>query len=201
MEQHYRNANIRVAITAEMINRMVGAERSESRPIRDRIAGAFVRGQSDIPSESRVELAPAERRMAIEGPDQAAWSNPTRWPTPARSASAAVGRPISPAANRSIVDSDGVRLQPSDVEATSRNRLVGVTTDYDWVPLFGGYARDRAKQEYQARQNRARSEMESRVSFEASDTLDRETHEAMERARQESVRSLHRPLRSNTASS
>ena len=57
MEQHYRNANIRVAITAEMLNRMVGKERSELRPIRDRIAGASIRGQSDIHSESRVQLS------------------------------------------------------------------------------------------------------------------------------------------------
>ena len=82
-----------------------------------------------------------------------------------------------------MVDATGVRLQPSDVAATSRNRLLGVTTDYDWMPLFGGYARDRAMQEYRAKQDRARSEIESRVAFDAEESLDRETHEVMENAR------------------
>ena len=57
VEQHYRNANIRMAITAEMVNRMMKGERSESRPVNDRIAGAFVRGQSDIYAKSNVQLS------------------------------------------------------------------------------------------------------------------------------------------------
>jgi hypothetical protein len=82
-----------------------------------------------------------------------------------------------------IVRPDGVHMQESDVNANWHNQLVGVTTDYDWVPFVGGYARDRARQEYHARQNRVRTEMEARVSSETSDTLDQETHDAIERAR------------------
>jgi hypothetical protein len=83
-----------------------------------------------------------------------------------------------------VVRPDGVHMRPSNVAATSRSRLVGVTTDYDWVPLVGGMTRDRAVQEYQAKQPWVRSAMESRVSDEASETLDRDTHEAMEQARE-----------------
>ncbi len=184
VDQHYRNANIRVAITAAMINRMVGTERSDSRPVRDRIAGAFVRGQSEISSHSRVELAPAndEWQLKVET-SGVVESNTLADAGPVRLRSR--GATDFTGSKSVIVRADGVHLQPSIIEATSRSRLVGVTTDYDWVPLFGGYARDRAKQEYRARQNRVRTEMESRVSAEASDILDRETHDAMERARQQ----------------
>src|SRR4029077_20315100 len=66
VEQHYRNANVRVAITAPMINRMVKANRTESRPVRDQIAGAIVRGQSEIYSRSRVELVPANDECQLK---------------------------------------------------------------------------------------------------------------------------------------
>jgi hypothetical protein len=182
VEQHYRNANVRVAITAQMINRTLKSNRSESRPVRDRIAGAFVRGQSDIFSQSRVELTPAndEWKLKVET------SGVVQSNTMADAGSVQLrsrGATDFSGSKSVIVRPDGVHMQESDVGANSHNRLVGVTTDYDWVPLFGGYARDRAMQEYQARQNRVRTEMEARVTSEASDTLDRDTHEAIERAR------------------
>src|SRR5690242_7828845 len=62
-----------------------------------------------------------------------------------------------------VVNDKGVHLKQSRVSASSSNRLVGVTTDYDWVPLFGSLARERAIDEYRARQGRVRSEVESRV--------------------------------------
>lgn len=182
MEQHYRNANIRVAVTAEMLNRMIGPQRSETRPIRDRIAGAAVRGQSDIQSESRVQLVPAENEWRMDVRTNGTVDSKT-FADAGQAGFRSVGQTDFAGRKTVIVDSTGVRLQPSDVVATSRNRLVGVTTDYDWMPIFGGFARDRAIQEYRARQSRARSQVESRVQFDASQTLDRETHEAMENAR------------------
>ena len=182
IEQHYRNANVRVAITAQMINRSVKSERSESRPVQDRIAGAFVRGQSDVFSKSRVELNPASDEWRLKVVTNGVVESNTL-------ADAGQAQLFSHGATdfsgskSVIVRADGVHMQESDVDANWHNRLVGVTTDYDWVPFFGGYARDRARQEYQARQNRVRTEMEARVSSETSDTLDQQTHEAIERAR------------------
>ncbi|MCC7476072.1 MAG: hypothetical protein IT425_11805 [Pirellulales bacterium] len=182
VEQHYRNANVRVAITAAMINRMMQSERSESKPVHDRIGGAFVRGQSEVTSRSHVQLSPAERewqlRVRTSGVVE---SNTMADAGPVRFRSR--GATDFDGSKTITIRPDGIHLQPSDVEATSSNRLMGVTTDYDWVPLIGGMARDRAMREYRARQARVRSEMESRVSAEASEMLDRETHEAMERAR------------------
>jgi hypothetical protein len=182
VEQHYRNANIRLALTAEMINRALKSDRSESRPVRNQIGGAYVRGQSEICSHSRVELAPSddEWRLKVQT-NGVVQSNTFADAGSVRLRSR--GATDFSGSKTVVVRPDGVHMQPSDVDATSRNRLVGVTTDYDWMPLVGGYARDRAMQEYQARQNRVRTEMESRVSGEASDTLDRDTHDAMEQAR------------------
>jgi hypothetical protein len=79
------------------------------------------------------------------------------------------------------VDSQGVLLQPASINVESHNRLLGVTTDADWIPLFGSIARDRAKQEYRARQSRAKAHVEAKVASEATHAIDEETREAVER--------------------
>src|SRR5690606_37176157 len=60
VEQHYRNANLRVAITAEMFNRLMGGERNEVRPLRERIAGTPVWGRSHTHARNDVRLQPAD---------------------------------------------------------------------------------------------------------------------------------------------
>jgi hypothetical protein len=180
VEQHYRNANVRVAISAEMLNRYVGQERSEVRPLRDYINGASIRGQSQMQSSSRIELDPATGRWdvgvesqgtiqsnALADGGQAQFRSQTATDFSAR--------------KRIVVDSKGVLLQPASIDVNSHNRLIGVTTDADWVPFVRSFARDRAVQEYRARQPRAKMEVESRVAAEAANTLDLETKEAVER--------------------
>jgi hypothetical protein len=82
---------------------------------------------------------------------------------------------------RVVVDSQGVLLQPASIDVDSHNHLMGVTTDVDWVPFVRSYARDRAVQEYRARQIRAKIDVESKVAAEAVNTIDRETKDAVER--------------------
>jgi hypothetical protein len=80
-----------------------------------------------------------------------------------------------------IVDATGVLLRPATIDVDSYNRLLAVTTDADWVPLFASYARDRAIREYRARAQRAKMHVESKVAAEAKDTIDKETQETVAR--------------------
>jgi hypothetical protein len=180
VEQHYRNANVRVAISGELINRYIDQERSEVRPVRDRIGGATIRGQSHMQSTSRVKLEPATGRweMGLES-DGTVESNSTADGGSARFRSK-VDTEFS-VRKRIVVDANGVILQPASIDVDSHNRLMGVTTDVDWVPFVRSYARDRAVQEYRARQARARREVESRVASEAVQTVDQETKETVAR--------------------
>ncbi|MCI0332178.1 MAG: hypothetical protein L0228_03000 [Planctomycetes bacterium] len=180
VEQHYRNANVRVAITAEMLNRYVGQERSEVRPVRDRIAGAAIRGQSHLQSTSRVRLDPAIGRWELGVESQGTVeSNALADGGQARIRSQ-MATDFS-ARKRVVVDSTGVLLQPASIDVDTHNRLMGVTTDVDWVPLVRSYARDRAMQEYRARQARAKREVESKVAAEAVNSIDQETKDTVER--------------------
>jgi hypothetical protein len=181
VESHYRNANIRVAITSEMMNRYVEKDREEVRALRDRIDGAAIRGQSLMHSTSRIELSPATDRWHLDVESEGKVdANALADAGEARLRS----RSLTDFAARKqvIVDSTGLVMQPTSVDVKSHNRLMGVTTDYDWVPVFGSYARDRAVQRYHARQAKSRVQVEARVAHEAAETMDRETREMVERA-------------------
>jgi hypothetical protein len=80
------------------------------------------------------------------------------------------------------------------VNATNHNRLVGVTTDFDWVPLLRTLARNRAVQEYRARRSRARAEVESRVVAQAIEQMDEKTLAAIDRVEQDIQSRLLDPM-------
>jgi hypothetical protein len=184
VEEHYRNANVRVAITAEMLNRLAGVERNESKPVSSQIAGSYVHGQSNVHSESRVLLDPSADEWQLElKADGVVDSNTLANSGPVRFRSR--GTTDFTARKTIMVNDKGVHFKQSNVDADCNNRLVGVTTDYDWVPLFGNYARDRAIGEYHARQGRAKSQIESRVSTEAGESLDKQTQEAVDQIRKQ----------------
>ena len=184
VERHYRNANVRVAVTAELLNRLIGGERSEVRPVRDRIAGTPVRGRSTTISQSHVRLEPATGHWRMDVEAQGVVESDTL-ANGGRARVRSFGATDFTAEKTVVVDADGVRLQPTVVDATNYSRLAGVTTDFDWVPLFGSYARSKAVQEYRARRPRAKAEVESKVTAQAVGTMDRETLEAVQRVQRE----------------
>ena len=178
VEQHYRNANVRVTLTAELLNRLIGPERSDVRPISDRIAGAQVHGRAHTRSESHVRLAPAvgHWKLDVEATGVVE-SNTLADGGPVRLRSR--GETDFTARRSIVVDANGVTLQPTVVNASSHNRLVGVTTDYDWVPLFGSYTRQRALAQYRSQQHRAIVASETRVERHAGDQMDEQTLQAV----------------------
>jgi hypothetical protein len=193
VEQHYRNANVRIAITAEMLNRLVGQQRSEMRPVRDRIAGTPVRGQSHSHSESRVRLEPATGRWQMDVQSQGVVESDTL-ANGGRARLRSVGATQFSAEKSIVVDENGVRLNATTVGATNHNRLVGVRTQFDWVPLFGEFARNRAVEQFKAKRPRAKAEVEARVAAEAIDRLDRDAHSAVQRVEQQFRDEFARPI-------
>jgi hypothetical protein len=184
IEQHYRNANLRVAITAEMLNRLAGVERDEWQPVNSQIAGAYVHGQSSVHSQSHVLLDPSADEWLLElkadgvvDSNTMANSGPIRFRS--RGMTDFTGR------KQIVVNDKGVHLKQSNMSASCSNRLVGVTTDYDWMPIIGGMARDRAINEYRARQGHVRSQIEDRVATDAGQTLDQQTREAVDQIRKQ----------------
>ena len=65
-ETHYRNANLRVAVSAELLNRMMPKREPEYAPVQDTIQGATVRGQSVTANEISVRMVPDPGLVRME---------------------------------------------------------------------------------------------------------------------------------------
>jgi hypothetical protein len=94
-----------------------------------------------------------------------------------------------------VVGADGVHLEPTAIAADNNfSRLVSVTTDFDWVPVFRAFARSQAVDQYRAKRPRARADIERKVAARAGAGLDERAADAVERAEREIRDRFTQPL-------
>lgn len=184
LEKNYRNANMRIAVTGELLNRYLSQERATVESVRDCIVGTPVRGRSETSSRSHVHLEPAAGLLQAElETDGVVNSN-----TLADGGQAVVHtlsttdfwvrKPI-------VADREGIRSQPTTAHAENHARIVGVRTVYDWIPLLGEYAQSKAIEEYHAKRPRAKAEVECKVTARASERVDSQAGAAVDRVDKE----------------
>ena len=68
VETHYRNANIRVSLTEDLLNRLIPEQKMEIAPVSDTVMGLPVQGQSMTSTDVALRLIPDPNRvrMALE---------------------------------------------------------------------------------------------------------------------------------------
>ena len=74
IEMYYRNANIRIAVSDEFVNRMIPKRAPEYGTVQDTIQGYPVRGQSLMASEITVRMFPTRTASAWR------WKSTAKWP-------------------------------------------------------------------------------------------------------------------------
>lgn len=184
IQNNYRNANLRVAIAAGLIERLLPQPEPFVTPIRDRIAGSRVVGQSTTKTELALRLQPDPHawRMGLDA--QGVVTSRTY----SRGGPAVLGArgAITFAAKKLIVlDHTGLRAAPAVAEAQSvSQRLVSLATDYDGVPLLNSYVRSTARSEYGRLRSRAKAETRVKVERRVSDTLDERVEPELARFQQ-----------------
>ena len=72
---------------------------------------------------------------------------------------------------------DGFAYSPAVVAAESVNKLGGVQTDVDFIPLVGDLTREVVRSQYEAKQEAIRSELKTKVAREARARIDAEANE------------------------
>ncbi len=193
VENNYRNANVRVAITADLLNRFVSQQRAEARPVRERIAGTPVRGQSATMSWTRVELQPTIGRWQLALYTQGTVESDTS--SVGRAQVFTHGSTQFVAETPITVEADGsVHLQPSSVDAENCSQLLGVSTGLDWIPLVGGFARQEAINQYKQKRPQAKAEVEYKVENRTMERVDARTGELVNDIRQQVEQSFTNPL-------
>jgi hypothetical protein len=194
INDHYRNANVRVAISAALINRILPTEHTSFDPVDDVIQSARVQGTSRTSSRLRVFLVPSrlQWRLGLEARGDVASQTESR-KGPATFYQDAMAN--FDARKHVTVDKRGIRTDRAEARAQSSSDLRGFETDFDDIPLFNRLARGIANRQYQEQSTLAAAEVESRVADIASQRLDEEVHKRLSDAEGEFQTRWLMPLR------
>ena len=189
MEAHYRNANARVAITQEMLQRFLPDEAPRSEPVRERILGTPVRGYATTLSQKTIALVP----------DSSAWRFDILLQGEAKSKTQAFDRSVRvktvgttrfEAKQQLVIDSLGITPGAVVATADSQSRFVGASSKYDSMPLVGRMVRSRASDVFASRRAQAQKE----VSGKAARRVEAEMAQAVEEATLRAEAKLHARL-------
>lgn len=193
IEQHYRNANVRLAISEDLMNRFLPKPQVFDAPVDDMIMGAAVSGNSRTLNQLRLRLIPDERkiRLGLEAhgivhSNTGASSGPVTIYN--RGETTYVGRKLV------LISSNGLHVWPAVAEANAYSATRGIESKYDSIPLLNSIVRNMAQTQQDEAYDQAMAEVESRVEGTVRRRLDKEANPRINKLSQEYVQILQGPL-------
>lgn len=190
---YYRNANIRVAVSADLLQRLLPELPSRTTDVRQTIMGAPVRGAAEIDSELAISLVPSTEAWQLDLRTDGAVNARTaarRGPVRVSNRSQAMFAATTPIR----VDRRGVRIGDTDVAVRSRTHLGGLRTDYDGFPLIDSLIRGIALSRYEEAAGQARYQSEGLMREEISRTVSAEVDQQISDASDRMADRLLGPL-------
>jgi hypothetical protein len=173
IEQHYRNANLRVVLTSDLLNRLLPQPPPATERINERVVGVPARGVGTTKAHLVLRLFPDNTsiRLGIEADgviesQTASTAGPVTFLSHGES-KYSVGKLI-------VLDKEGLKIGEAGAKVENRTRLSGMETDYDGVPILGSLVRNYALSEHAEKQGEAKREVEAKVSAQARARLDAE---------------------------
>ncbi|RIK80851.1 MAG: hypothetical protein DCC67_08855 [Planctomycetota bacterium] len=173
LDRHYRNANVRMAFTAELINRLIPPQPADVSPVHSRIAGTDVQGRSETHTDIYVRLLPDPRvwRFGLEARGKV--SSQTRsltWPARLRNSS----RMEYEARKLVLVNRFGMHVWPAEARAEGNTSLVGVDSSFGYVPVLGTIIENAAREQHRLSRPRAIEQVKDKVREQACQRMDSE---------------------------
>ncbi|WP_164102424.1 hypothetical protein [Candidatus Laterigemmans baculatus] len=193
INSYYRNANVRFAVSAELLERLLPAVPSRTTSIAQTIQGAPVRGSGQIESALGIELVPSadawQLRLGTDGTIRSRTAT-ERGPVEVRNQTHAAFAAATPIR----VDRRGVQVGETSVDVESRTRLGGLRTDYDGFPLIESLVRGIAMYQYEQAVGPAKRESEALMRAEIERTLAAEVEQQIATSSQQLSDRLLGPL-------
>ncbi len=144
VDRHYRNASCRIAITEELLNKLIPARNLEYAPVDERVLGRPVQGESTMATEIAVRMLPNPNRVRLALEVTGTISSltttaagPARFHNDSRAYYVA-RKPLE-------IDMNGISTWPVEVDVQNETQLTGVETPLDGIPLLNAVARGVAK--------------------------------------------------------
>ncbi|MGE3779047.1 MAG: hypothetical protein AB7F89_17815, partial [Pirellulaceae bacterium] len=193
LNTHYRNSNVRVALSAELLNRLLPDPQQIEESVADNILGADVIGTSRAINSLRVVLVPDGNnwRIGLEAHGEVE-SDTAASKGPATFYNQGLARYY--ARKLLLVDRRGIRVWRAEAVADSETQLRGLETDYDALPIVGWLARNMARQQHDERYFEAKAETEAKLEDRATARFDQEVDQRLAQAEDQLNRRLIQPF-------
>lgn len=171
IESHYRNANLRIALSAQLINRLLPEQKTVEAPVNDTILGTPIRGRSTTSTQLNVRLLPNPRtwQIAFEAAGNVdSQTSSTYGPVTFMNQGAAqyVVR------KRILVDSAGIYAEPATAAVDSNSSVAGIHTEFDSVPVVRAIVRNYALSQREQKEAQANQEAEEKIRQAACSRVD-----------------------------
>jgi hypothetical protein len=174
LETHYGNANVRVAVSTGLLNRMVPQPKKMEAQVRDTVLNVPTFGRSTTDAKLVVRTVPDAHRIRVGLEARGLVSSDTvstSGPATFRNA----GQSTFLVRKLIVIGPQGMTIWPAVAEAENNySSLVSLETDYDGVPLVGSLVRNIARSQHDEKLGQARSEVEQKVAVRALDQFDAE---------------------------
>lgn len=193
LNTYYRNANMRVAVSSELISRMIPEVEAKVQPVRDQIMGAEVRGTSMVHSDLGLRFLPSDRswKMVLENQGRINTDATSRqWPVRVRSDSYATFTSSTPLE----ITPDGAIAGSTGVDVRASTKLRGMQTDFDSIPLVNALVREIAMNRYESMSPVTSRIQKTKIRNGVSGEVDERVAEQLDQASQTLARRLTGPL-------
>lgn len=193
LDTHYRNANMRLSISAKLLERFLPHGEYEVRPVRQRILGADTRGNSAVQTQLQLNLIPDPNAWNVDVGVVGDMLTDTRSSKgPAVFHSTSTAQIDSHRYIRIAKEGYAVSSQPTAVR--SRDYLKKMSTDYDGLPVIGDFVRLLVREQFDQKRGLAQKISRRLIAREADVEFDRRIDEAMEKAEDSLEQYLVGPL-------
>ncbi|MBN2296032.1 MAG: hypothetical protein JXM70_26610 [Pirellulales bacterium] len=194
LAKHYCNPNMRIALTEELLNRLMPEQTAELAPVRDTVLGTPVRGQSLTETDVAIHLIPDPHRLllALEiSGDVASLTNSRGGPAIFRTESTSryiARKPME-------ITTAGITLWPAEVTGVSNDtRLRSLRTDYDDIPLLGAIVQGMARSSHDSKRQEVKREIKQKIATSAKQRIDSEADSRLNQTSQRLKNRIIEPL-------
>jgi hypothetical protein len=191
---HYRNANLRIAITSALMNRMLPTQQPLNDDVNETILGNPVQGTSTISNRLSVHLIPDERSWRFDLVADGTVDSRTR-ATHGSFTFTNAGQATYQIHKRIVITPDAVKVYSAAGDANNTTELQGLRTSFDAVPLFGSLIRSYAVSKEQSQQDQANWEAQQKVAAKAIGRMNSETNPRLAQAHDKFQHQLLEPMR------
>ena len=193
LNDHYRNANMRVSVAGELLQRLLPEGKIEVRPVRQRILGADTRGDSAVQTQLSLKLIPDDSAwnlgIGVTG-DLLSNTQSSKGPATFHNTSTAEIQ-----SHRYVrMDATGYQISSEPTNVQSNDYLRKMSTDFDNLPIVGDFLRLIVREQFDQKRGLAQRITRRLIAQEADAELDRRLEESLQTASDEVEKRLVGPL-------